>query len=324
MPDDVAYSTKEIILIRVLQGYFIEDFGEDRGFSWSDIKLVLESGQKEWSQNKIKTYESLKKINYYFIYEDLWLNEFKKEFDQKGGPDFSKLHELANSDLISEKSNNIKEILEKLMDQWRNLQVDMDYCAELYKASQESISFNSLENLDFHCFLLKKFGRNDLSKQLKLEILNCLANELPNNYEEIWDNATHFGFKKNNLFHWYIKRWKNQNPSVGLPSLFNVLKVYILDRSIKNKASLVLKNAIQNDWENFIFSDSSVDEELKEIHKGKIMTLILQQKIDVNLTPLIKKNIEAILVNKLNSSNDLANKKNIEFLIENFKKEGLL
>lgn len=33
---------------------------------------------------------------------------------------------------------------------------------------------------------------------------------------------------KNNLFHWYIKRWKSQNPSVGLPSLFDVLKVYIL------------------------------------------------------------------------------------------------
>ncbi|QXR19257.1 hypothetical protein EGK58_014635 [Acinetobacter variabilis] len=97
-----------------------------------------------------------------------------------------------------------------------------------------------------------------------------------------------------------------------------------MDRSIKNKASLVLKNAVQNDWENFIFSGSSVDEELKKIHKGEIMTRILQQNIDVTLTPLIKQNIEAILVNKLNFSNDPANKKNIEFVIENFKKEGLL
>ena len=35
------------------------------------------------------------------------------------------------------------------------------------------------------------------------------------------------------------------------------------------------------------------------------MTRILQQNIDVTLTPLIKQNIEAILVNKLNFSNRL-------------------
>ena len=54
------------------------------------------------------------------------------------------------------------------------------------------------------------------------------------------------------------------------------------------------------------------------------MTRILQQNIDVTLTPLIKQNIEAILVNKLNFSNDPANKKNIEFVIENFKRRALM
>lgn len=331
LSDDVAYSTKEIILIRVLQGYFIEDFGIEKDLKWIDFStdnaliLMDHPEENELESIKIQTLRKLNGISYKFVHDaDQWLIEFKRWFDQKGEPDFSKLNELANSDLISDKSNNTKEILENLMTQWRNLQVSLNYCEELYKASQESISFNNLENLYFHCFLLKKFGRNDLSKQLKLEILNYLVDKLPTNYEEIWDNATHFGFKKNNLFHWYIKRWKSQNPSVGLPSLFDVLKVYILDRSIKNKASLVLKNAVQNDWENFIFSGSSVDEELKKIHKGEIMTRILQQNIDVTLTPLIKQNIEAILVNKLNFSNDPANKKNIEFVIENFKKEGLL
>lgn len=331
LSDEVAYSTKEIILIRLLQGYFIEDFGIKKDLKWGDfstenaIILMDSPKENEIESIKIQTLRKLNRISYKFVHdEDQWLIEFKKWFDQKGEPEFSKLNELANSNLISEKNNNTKEILENLMTQWRNLQVNLNYCEELYKASQESINFNNLENLDFHCFLLGKFGRKDLSKQLKLEILNYLVNELPSNYEEIWDHATHFGFKKNNLFHWYIKRWKNQNTLVGLPSLFDVLKVYILDGGVKNKANIVIGFASQQDWEDFIFLDSSMDDELKKIHKGKIMTKILRQNIDVNLTPVIKQNIEAILLNKLNSSSDLANKKNIEFVLENFKKEGLL
>ena len=39
LPMEVADSTKEIILIRVLQGYFIADFGINFEFSWGDIKL---------------------------------------------------------------------------------------------------------------------------------------------------------------------------------------------------------------------------------------------------------------------------------------------
>lgn len=50
LPIEVADSTKEIILIRVLQGYFIADFGINFEFSWEDIKLVLEENQKGWSE----------------------------------------------------------------------------------------------------------------------------------------------------------------------------------------------------------------------------------------------------------------------------------
>lgn len=331
LPAEVAYSTKEIILIRVLQGYLIEDYGQGLNVGWNDftpenaIKLMDQVEDEELQGTKFKVLNQLNKVSYHFT-TDLgkWLIEYKKWFDQEGSLDYSKLRELANSDYILEKNNLITKELRTLMNQWRNLQVDQDYCDCLFEKSTSSIEFTDLQELDFYCFLLKKFGRNDLSKKLKRNVMDWLDQELHERYEYIWDNATSFGYKKENFFHWYIKRWKAKNPQAGLPPLFDVLKVYILDGGIKNKANLVLKNAIQNDWENFIFSDSSVDEELKKIHKGKIMERILQQKIDIALTPLIKQSIEAILVNKLNSSNDLANKKNIEFVIDNFKKEGLL
>ncbi|MCK6599833.1 MAG: hypothetical protein L6Q37_15820 [Bdellovibrionaceae bacterium] len=331
LPSEVADSTKEIILIRILQGYFIEDFGVKNSLKWEDfstenaVDLMDLNEDSKQGNEKLVILKKLQNLSYLFVFDhDRWLLEFRKWFDQKGQPNFQELNILANSDLISEKNNSIKEDIRRLMDQWRNLQVGQNYCEELYKTSKESISFNDLESLDFHCFLLRKFGRNDLAKQLKRAILNWLDHELLADYEQIWDEAPTFGYKKDNLFHWYIKRWKVKNPLAGLPSLFDVLKVYILDRGIKNKANLVLKNATQNDWDSFIFSESSADIELKEIHKGKIMTIILKQNIDAGVTPLIKQNIEAILLTKLRACTDQFQQKNIEFVIENFKKEGLL
>ena len=331
LPEKVAYSTKEIILVRILQGYFIDDYGESLNVGWKDftienaIKLMDKIKDDELQGTKFKALNQLNKVSYQFVINpDQWLFEFKKWFEQKGGLDFKELKQLANSDLISEKNNLIKEELQTLMNQWRNLHVDQDYCDYLFEKSSESITFNDLENLNFHCFLLKKFGRNDLSKKLRRNIIDWLNQELQEDYERIWDEATSFGYKKGNLFHWYIKSWKEKNPQAGFPPLFDVLKVYILDGRVKNKANLVLKNAVQNDWENFIFSASSVDSELKDIHKGQIMTKILQQNIDVGSTPQIKKYIEAILLNKIQTSADSFQQKNIEFVIANFKKEGLL
>ena len=125
---EVADSTKEIILIRVLQGYFIADFGINFEFSWGDIKLILEENQKGWSERKIKTYEALKSLSYYFIYEDQWLIQYKKRFDQKGEMDIHALKELAQSEFISEKNNQIRDELDQLMFQWRNLEAEDGFC----------------------------------------------------------------------------------------------------------------------------------------------------------------------------------------------------
>ncbi|MFD1438600.1 KAP family P-loop domain protein [Acinetobacter sp. ANC 5380] len=331
LPDTVAYSTKEIILIRILQGYFIEDFGVENGLKWEDfstenaVDLMDLNEDSKQGNEKLVILKKLQNLSYSFVFDhDRWLLEFRKWFDQKGQPNFQELNILANSDLISEKNNSIKEDIRRLMDQWRNLQVDQNYCDHLFQKSSESISFNDLKDLDFHCFLLRKFGRNDLSKQLKKAILNWLAHELQENYEQIWDDATTFGYKKDNLFHWYIKRWKNRNSTQGQLSFFDTLKPYILNGITKRNADHVLQQATQSDWHDFIFIQSSKDPELREITKGKLITEILKQNIDKNLTSSIKKIIENLLIVKLQASSNSSQVKNIEFVIDNFKKEGLL
>ncbi|OTG69465.1 KAP family P-loop domain protein [Acinetobacter sp. ANC 4470] len=325
LPEIVTYSTKKIILIRILQGYFIEDFGVTYGISWVDMSIEKTLERVFSDEDLTGILKRLKDVSYDFVdVDDYWFIQFKNWFEQRDSTDILMLCKLANSELISENNNLIKEQLDILMNQWRNLEVDSSYCNHLFQKSYESIAFNNLESLDFHCFLLKKFGRNDLSKQLKRAVFAWLINELYADYEHVWDEATTFGYKKENIFHWYIKRWKLNNPSAGFPSLFDILKVYVLEKSIKNKAELVLQHATQQDWEDFIFVQSSTDTLLSNLTKGELMTKILKQNIDKNLTPLIKQNIKAILLTKHNASTDQFQKKNIEFVVENFKKEGLL
>lgn len=110
LPDIVAYSTEKIILIRILQGYFIDDYGESSNVGWKDftiesaIKLMNGIENDELQGTKFIVLNRLSKVSYQFVIDpDQWLFEFKKWFEQKGSLDFKELKQLANSDLISEK-----------------------------------------------------------------------------------------------------------------------------------------------------------------------------------------------------------------------------
>ncbi|ENW22605.1 hypothetical protein F926_00632 [Acinetobacter haemolyticus NIPH 261] len=90
LPEVVADSTKEIILTRILQGFFIQDFGTASEVSWEDFRIVSESKQSEWSDKKKQTYLKFDRLfsSYnYFLKQDDWCLEFRKWFEQKD--DFS-------------------------------------------------------------------------------------------------------------------------------------------------------------------------------------------------------------------------------------------
>lgn len=226
LPNEVAYSTKKIILIRVLQGYFIEDFGKKYEFGWEDVKLVFEDKQKDWPEIKQKTYESLKLIAYDFVYADEWLIEFKRWFDQKGELNFSRIYELANSELISEKNNQIRDDLDNLMEEWRNFEVDNTFCMRLYKAASQIIGIENLGNLAFYCKLLMKFGDKDLSEKLQNNINNWLSEEYDSKGYLFSNEQFSFDFNEDNQFYSYLKNLEKQKPYQGLPTLSEVIYRY--------------------------------------------------------------------------------------------------
>jgi hypothetical protein len=88
---------------------------------------------------------------------------------------------------------------------------------------------------------------------------------MENDINKTWDDATHFGYKSDNLFHRYIRIWKTINPLEGLPKLHEILSRYILNGGWSDSAATVLQQAPLKDWENFIWNQAPNHSELKKL-----------------------------------------------------------
>ncbi|WP_339352324.1 KAP family P-loop domain protein [Acinetobacter beijerinckii] len=313
LPEEVADSTKEIILIRILQGYLIQDFRQ-LDYGWEDCQYFTEQKRENWSDRKKQTYESLQKVSYLFAQDDLWFLEFKKWFEQCDRVDFYELNKLANSTLISEKNNKSKNYLYNLMDKWRNLEVNESYCDQIFSLSKAVVGVETLENLYFYSDLLKKFGRDDLSRELnqsvKENLKHCLNQDAVGTINLAFDS----GCNRKNLFHRYLKYWQYHNHDLILPSLFNVMSNYLLSKSWNDRDEVILKNATKNDWEDLIWNKIPNDPRFTQIHKMSLINKIFGQHIDVSLTPQIKSMIFELLEEKA-LDGDIYLRKNTEFLI---------
>ncbi|ANF80794.1 KAP family P-loop domain protein [Acinetobacter sp. NCu2D-2] len=319
LPEEVAYSTKEIILIRIIQGYFIEDFGVDKEFAWSDIKLVNEERQKDWSEEKIGTYRRLKTIDYAFVHDDEWLAEFIKYFNQLGEPNFSKLRELVNSDLILEESNKLRDDLYRLMEEWRNLEIDSTFCNRLYFVATKRIASENLENLSFYCDLLNEFGQSLLANELQKSIEEYLLNEYQSKgYLFVKDHFS-FGFKSENRFHVFLKSLQEKQPHQGLPILRDIVYRYVFQSGWNSQTdSIVIGQATKADWHNLNFHDIPTDERFQESNKLQILMKLLDQQISLDLQPQINTLIFEILEEEAQAS-DVERRKNIEYVIKRLK-----
>ncbi|ATZ66053.1 P-loop NTPase fold protein [Acinetobacter haemolyticus] len=313
LPEVVADSTKEIILVRILQGYLIHDF-KKLEYDWNDCQYYSEREKENWSSIKKLTYDNLREISYFFIKDDLWLIEFKKWFEQKDEVDFKSLKELATSEMISEKQSQVRLEIKRLMVQWRNLEITESFCEQLHFYAIRSIGFDNLENLNFFRVLLAKFGRNDLAKDLRNKIKQWIDAEIQTHGEFFVEDTFSFGYKENNLFHRYIKILAKRNPLAGLPSLIEVVKQYVVHSGYNTRTSaLVLEQASKEDWRKLLFETINYDDELKEISRLVIIRKMIRQSIEPELNPKIRQEILEVLKQKAEESELI--KLNVDYII---------
>lgn len=271
LPEEVADSTKKIILIRILQGYFIADFGEKYEFQWENIKLVLEEKQIGWSERKIKTYEALRTISYNFIRSDVWLIEFKKWFDQSDKSDFKLLSELAESELISEENNKLTEKFHQIMRIFWGLQASENFPTELYEITKKVIGLDSLGNISFAINLLEMLGHqekvNDLEK-LTIEWIN----EKMIIDRKRFSQAESWGEIRDN-FKCYIDNFD----LATLPALIDAVFKKYISEACNNEDELSIEKANKQQWEELLFIQISQDERFNDMNSSYIVKKILER-----------------------------------------------
>lgn len=310
---NVSFLTQKIFLTRILQGYFIEDFGVTYEYDWTCSQYFGEKSQENWSEIKKETYQKLGKVSYDFQQSDVWVEQFIKWFSQSHDYDEEKINELVHSDLISEENLLLKDKVDQLMSEWRNIDLQPNFCENLYACANKLIGSESLGNLDFYRRLLLRFDRKDLSLKLKSFIKEWVDQSIQEKGDEFTGSMFWFGFDKNNIFHRYIRVLNNRNPNWGLPNLHEVVKRYIINHGWNNKYDVVLKNSTEQDWYELLFDTIPKDEDFKNIYKAVIIKKMISQSIDPNLNPQIKTYILAALEKKAKES-DLM-RLNVDYII---------
>ncbi|MCS6740346.1 KAP family P-loop domain protein [Acinetobacter baumannii] len=226
---DIAYSTKEIILIRILQGYLIQDFPNFE-YSWDDCKYVTEKEREAWSPIKKKIYGKLQNISYSFNHEDEWLIEFKKWFEQRDVINFSELSKLANSELISEENQNVRNKIWRIFEKRHNLELnekDLEYIASL---EPKYLGIEGFRNSAFMYEILRKYlPIEEKAEKFKAGIISYIHSDLTRAIAQANKERQLWGYESN-IFYEYID---------------DLAKDYVEEKTLSNIASYFLK------WGNF-------------------------------------------------------------------------
>lgn len=307
LPEIVANSTKEIIMIRILQGYFISDFGEKFEFGWDDIKRVTEEKQKNWSNRKIKTYKAFDSFKNSFMKIDQWGLEFKNWFEQKNDFDSEQFLELVKSDLISEKNNDIKYEFWKLFNQIWNYQCDENFNKIFFDSSIKNVGLDSLGNLSFAITILEKFGALAESLELEEKVKDWIKIKLAENRKS-FRGMNSFGHGEH-IFNKFIEQYLEDNQTQGLPSLIDSIYSKLINQQYSNDHSNVLDQATKKDLKQFIEIDFFNDE---RFNYGTIASLV--EKFPTNQKQMV---IEILNERRKNSE---FQEKYIDFIISKLDK----
>lgn len=295
LPEVVADSTKEIILVRILQGFFIIDFGGTYGITWKDFttknsvrNLINEKYHSEKAKNENVILGKLNKVSYLFVKDDLWSIEFRKWFDQVGELDFILLNDLANSTLISEENNKIKESFHEGFEDFWGLQVDKEFPENFHEKTRRVIGLEGLGNLSFALQILELFEK-DVSA-LEQEIINWIAEEME---KDISTFRFHDRFGEiRPIFKQFIETYKLT--AEKLPSLIDAIFHIYVKQSFDHKDVSAVNNASKEDWEKVLFKEILLDSRFDLFNSSYIVKEVLEREKNTELGQLIRNIITEI------------------------------
>ena len=304
LPEKVAYSTKEIILVRILQGHLIADYGTSLKITWEDfttekaMEILEQSNDENLDNITHEIFNKLNSIHYKFTGSfDGWFIQFKNWFEQKDHLDKTDLHDLANSELISERFELLKEQKKKLWNEFWNNQIGGDFPKKLYESTVPLISVENIENLDFTCTILNKLGAVELANELSDKIYQWIDKELKEDQLSFIDNFASWKRSKNNFYE-YIDKYQEEHLYEGLPSLLETVHQYTINNGWSPKHIRSLEIASKNDWKELLFEKIPNDERFQYVNSNLIASKMIKQSMKPELNQDIKKMIIKIYEEK--------------------------
>ncbi|MPW45534.1 KAP family P-loop domain protein [Acinetobacter guerrae] len=279
LPENVADSTKEIILVRILQGFLIVDSGNKYEVTWDDFNirnsaknLINKKHSPDQEKNENIILSKLKKISYSFVIDDLWAIEFRKWFDQLGELDFTLLNDLANSMLISEKNNEIKEDFHRCFKDFWGLQVDKNFPDMFYEKTKRVVGLENLGNLSFALQVLGLFAKD--VTPLEQEIIDWMRGEMK---KDIFTFRLHDIFGEvRPIFKQFIENYKLDVEK--FPNLIDAIFNIYVRQGWNNKDELAVKKASKEDWRKFLFEEISLDLRFDSMSSSYIVKEVLQRE----------------------------------------------
>lgn len=283
LPSEVAESTKEIILIRILQGYFIEDFGLICGLSWNDFTFkmavrreIAKNNEANQSEKENIKLSKLRNISSSFERDDLWMIEFKKWFEQSNEIDFESLKELAQSDLINTEQEMVKNGFWILCNEFWNYQCDETFIQRFFESSIKNIGLLSLGNLDFAITVLEQLGGEEESKKLEKKVKNWIREKLELDRKSLRSiNSFRHGEHR---FGDYIDEVLLINPNIGAPSFVDSIYAYFINQQYSDQHEFVIVNASKEELRQFIEFDFFEDERFINITIADLVEKFSQDK----------------------------------------------
>lgn len=214
----------------------------------------------------------MNKISPYFVISDTWKIEFQKWFKQIDIFDISALHNLANSELISEKNNKSKDNFHRCCEDFWGLRVDKKFPSIFYEKTREVIGLENLGSLSFALKVLEIFAKDVTA--LEQEIIDWLKGEIEKNISGF---RLHDSFGEvRPIFRNFIETYELCEDK--LPQLKDaIFKIYI-NQAWNDKDTLSVNKATKDEWEKFLFHEISQDLRFESFNSSYIVQKVLERE----------------------------------------------
>ncbi|WP_308761090.1 KAP family P-loop domain protein [Acinetobacter soli] len=261
LPQNVADSTKQTILTRILQGYFIADYGSESEIGWNDFTLekyvraeLTRDEKVDAAKNKYDKLEKFRNLAYEFFSNDLWQKGFKEWFEQKDKFDTITLSELANSELISEENQSIKNKIWEIFEKRYDLKLEEQDLAYISSLGKKCLMLESIQNVAYMYEILKKYLESEeKAEKFKKDVFSHIDSDKKKYIERANKERKTWGYP-DNCFYTHIEKLEKE--LVEKKSLNEILSYFLQYGVFKNKIDqVVLLNSTLDEWYKYLTED---------------------------------------------------------------------